>query len=35
MKEFSLYMGGLVVMLGLAALYVLVINPLVCSPPTP
>ena len=33
MKEFSLYMGGLAVMLGLAALYVFVINPLVCSAP--
>jgi hypothetical protein len=32
MKEFGLYMIGLVCILALAALYVFVINPMVCAP---
>ncbi len=35
MKEFGLYMGGLVLVVALAAVYVLVINPLLCTPPGP
>lgn len=35
MKEFGLYMGGLALVLALAVLYVLVLNPLLCTPPGP
>jgi hypothetical protein len=32
MKEFGMYMLGLACLLGLAALFVFVINPLICAP---
>lgn len=32
MKEFGLYMLGLAGLLALAALYVFVINPMICAP---
>ncbi len=32
MKEFGLYMAGLAGLIALAALYVFVINPMVCAP---
>lgn len=35
MREFGLYMLGLVVLLGLAVLFVCVINPMLCAPPGP